>query len=99
MKLITYSFALLLIVIGVSFAILNANNVAINLYWTRLTLPLSLIIALAFVIGGVLGMLSSFIKLLRYKAEIFSLNRKVHAAEKELASIREKSQTNNDFDG
>lgn len=95
MKLITYFIALVLIVLGASFAALNASSVEINFYWSTTSMPLSLIVALAFVAGGLLGMFVCVFMLIKQKALLYSCKRKLQSVEKELINLRSIPIKNN----
>jgi putative membrane protein len=57
------------IVIGVSFAGLNADSVNFNYYIGSIDIPLSLLLALAFAVGGFLGVIASLSVIMRAKGE------------------------------
>ena len=61
MRIVTYLFLILLVVLALIFAGLNADLVSVNYYLGTKRLPLSLLILLSFVLGGLLGLLTAFI--------------------------------------
>ena len=88
MRIIAYIFLILIIILGVSFACLNAAPVSVHYYIGEHTLPLSLLMVCVFGCGALLGILSSIIPLLRLKTENFRLRKRVKAAEKEVSNLR-----------
>ena len=88
MKVVTYFIVLVLIVAGASFAALNAGSVHINFYWISRSLPLSLLLAIAFVLGGGIGILVSMFIIIKQKAQLFRCKRQLSSVEKELSSLR-----------
>ena len=77
MKIVSYLLWILVILIGVSFAGLNAQYVHFNYYFGNVELPLSLLLALGFAIGGFLGVFVSLSLIIRYKSESYHLKRQV----------------------
>lgn len=88
MRIFTYLIALALIVLGVTFACLNFNETTVNLYWVTKTLPLALLVAITFAVGGALGVFVSLFFLVRQKARYYSLSKKLSHAEKALEDTR-----------
>lgn len=97
MRIVTYFIALLLIIVGASFAALNAGDVSINFYWSSASLPLSLLLAIAFVLGGVIGMFVCAFVIIKQKAALYNHKRKLNAAEKELVNLRSLPIRNKDI--
>ncbi len=79
---------LLLVVIGIAFAVLNAEAVEFNYYFSSRQVPLSLILVLAMFSGAVLGVLASLGLIIRLKREALQLRRNAELAEKEIANLR-----------
>lgn len=79
---------LCVIVFGSTFAALNADPVAINYYFGRNVLPLSLLMVLTLSLGGLLGVCASLGMVLKIKFENRSLKRQVKLAEKEVVNLR-----------
>jgi putative membrane protein len=78
----------LLVVIGLVFAVLNADPVQLNYYFSSASIPLSLLLLLAIIIGAVLGILASASVIVSNKREIAHLRKAVDVAEKEVANLR-----------
>jgi putative membrane protein len=87
-KLIYTVIVLAVILFGIIFAILNAENVQLNYYFGSKQLPLSLAIVLSMIIGAILGVLASINLILRSRKEIARLRKASEIAEKEIANLR-----------
>ena len=88
MRVISYIFSILLIIIGVTFATLNAETVKINFYISELNLPLSLVIVLSIAIGLLIGILFGIIWYMRQRREIARLKNKLKVSETEVNNLR-----------
>lgn len=87
MKIFTYLCAVFLIVLGVSFSLLNAGTVTVNYLLGSKTLPLSFLIIICIAIGALLSLFFCMLSLLRQKATIHSLRRKHEALEKTVNTL------------
>ncbi|MBI1423173.1 MAG: DUF1049 domain-containing protein [Gammaproteobacteria bacterium] len=87
-KLIYTVFILVVILLGVIFAVLNAESVQLNYYFGSQLLPLSLAIVLSMMVGAILGVLASIKLILRSRREIVRLRKASEIAEKEIANLR-----------
>jgi putative membrane protein len=72
LSIITLTFAVLL---GGSFAILNADFVVVHYYIGTVSLPLSVVILAAWIFGIIIGLLISACKILGLKMELRRQNR------------------------
>jgi lipopolysaccharide assembly protein A len=88
MRIITYLVLLLLVLIGITFAALNASPVLINYYVGSSKLPLSLLLVLSLVLGIVLGMLISVLPYLRLHNKNRRLRQRLKVVEEELTNLR-----------
>ncbi len=88
MKLISYLFFLLVTLLGFVFAILNADPVQLNLYFTDLRSPLSLLLVFALMLGGLLGIFASLVFYLRLSLKCRTLKKRAEIAEREVESLR-----------
>ena len=84
-KLIMY---LILVIFGVSFAALNAENVALNFYFKQINLPVSVLLIISFGIGVILGFIVFYARYWRLKVEFRALKHHLSLTEKELKNIR-----------
>lgn len=80
--------ALILVIIGIVFAVLNAETVQLNYYLGSLELPLSLVLVLAMITGAILGILASLSFIIGNRRSVSKLKRSVEVAEKEIANLR-----------
>ena len=89
MKRVVYLFiAMLLIVIGISFTVLNADNVSLHYYFGSIEIPLSFILVIAMIIGAILGVAASASLFVGSRREIAKLKKAIDVAEKEVNNLR-----------
>ncbi len=88
MRCITYVFLIVLFILGLIFAGLNADLVTVNYYWGTERLPLSLLAILSFVLGGLLGLLTALIAYIKLKYVNRRLRHRLILVEKELSNLR-----------
>jgi lipopolysaccharide assembly protein A len=88
MRLISSFFLLVIIFIGVTFAILNSAPVPINYYFANKQISLSLLLTLSLGLGILLGFLFNFIYWLRMKTENMHLKSRLKITEKEIENLR-----------
>lgn len=88
MRIISYMFILVIVLFGMTFAILNSESVTINYYLGQNTLPLSLLLVLAFAFGCLIGMLIGFWLLIKSKIINHRLRQRLNLAEKEIENLR-----------
>lgn len=79
---------LILLILGLSFAVLNAGSVPLNYYLGKVELPLALVVVAALAVGAILGVLVSLGMVLRLKRQVRQLRRQVQTAEKEVTNLR-----------
>lgn len=95
MRVISYIVCLFIIILGITFACLNAEPVTINYYLGTDKQPLSLLLVLTFGIGALLGLLVGIVLCLKLKSENYRLSHRFKLAEKELANLRAMSLKEN----
>lgn len=88
MRIITYILALIILIFGITFACLNAESVSINFYVTTRSLPLSLLLAITFSFGCLLGLMATFVIYIKQKSQIYSLKQRIKTAETEITNLR-----------
>lgn len=88
MRCITYVFLIVLFILGLIFAGLNADLVSVNYYWGIKRLPLSLLAILSFILGGLLGLLTALITYVKLKYANRRLRHRLILVEKELSNLR-----------
>lgn len=88
MQIFKIIFYLLLVLIGISFAALNANSVQINLYVTKLTTPVSVLVILVLGVGVLVGYGLSLGRYWRLKMEHRRVKNQLKLTEKEIKNLR-----------
>ncbi len=86
LRLVNILLLITLIVLGLSFAVLNADPVTLNYYFGNKQIPLSMIVVVALATGAVIGVLVSMGILLRQKQQTFRLRRQLKQVEKRATS-------------
>jgi len=81
-RLFGFLLLIVLVVLGLSFAVLNADPVPLNYYFGYRDIPLSMIVVLSLAAGAVIGVLVSLGMILRLKQQAARLRRKLQRAEK-----------------
>ena len=92
MKYLGYLILIILIIIGVTFAVLNPAQIKIDYYFAQAQLSLSLVLVFAFVIGLLLGALIITLKMFRIHIVNRSLRRKVLKLEQQLTVLESKRE-------
>ena len=88
LRLVYISLTLFIIIFGIVFAVLNAENVQLNYYLGTIELPLSLVLVLAMIIGAILGIFASLSFIIGSRRSASKLKRSVEVAEKEIVNLR-----------
>ena len=88
-RLLVFLFILVVVVLGLGFAVLNAGSVQVNFYFGTLQAPLSMVVVLAVVVGALLGVLASMKMVLAQRRRAGKLQQQVQLAEQELKNLRE----------
>jgi putative membrane protein len=87
-RLLGFLLLVVLVVLGLSFAVLNAEPVPLNYYFGYREIPLSMIVVLSLAAGATIGVLVSMGMILRLKQQAARLRKKLQAAEKEADQLR-----------
>jgi len=87
-RLVGFLFLVVLVVLGLSFAVLNAQSVSLNYYFGYRDIPLSMVVVLSLAVGAVIDVLVSAGLILRMKAQTRQLRRKLRNAEKDSDQLR-----------
>ena len=80
MRIFSYIVILVLLLIGISFAALNATPVTLNYYFNTLDVSLSLLLVFSLGIGIILGFFASIPSLYSLKRENSSLKKSIKKA-------------------
>lgn len=87
-RLLLLIITLILVALGISFTVHNAEPVQLNYYFGTISGPLSLVVVLALAGGAVLGVGTSLILLLAQRRKMAGLRRKLTMCEQEIRNLR-----------
>ena len=79
---------IILIALGLSFAMLNPQPVALDFYFGQSTLPLSLALVIALAMGAFVGVLVVLGVVLRQRWQLRRVNRQIDTIQRELSELR-----------
>ena len=82
-RLLGFLSLVILVVFGLSFAVLNSQPVALNYYFGSRDIPLSMIVVGSLAAGAVTGVLVSLGTILRLKQQAGSLRRRLRTAQRD----------------
>lgn len=88
MRIITILIYLIFIILGVSFAALNAANTQVNFYFKTIDMPVAVLVAIAVGIGILVGCFLFVFKYWRIKLELYRVNHKLKLTETEIKNLR-----------
>lgn len=88
MRIISYLVLLVVMLVGLTFASLNAAPVVFNYYLGSKTIALSLLMVFTFGAGIFLGLLVSMLSWIRIKRDNFRLRLRLKTVEKEVKNLR-----------
>ncbi len=91
MRIITYLFWIFIILIGVSFAVINSHMVVIHYYIDSVNVYLPLLLLIELVIGAVLGIIAMLPAYLKMKNTGRKSRQRIKSLEQELENIRTAS--------
>lgn len=81
-------FSLILLIIGILFAVLNAEPVTLHYYFGDKNIPLSLVLISAIIVGAILGIIASAGIIIKLKRDNSKLKKLTELSEKELKNLR-----------
>ena len=87
-RLFRFVVYLVVALLALVFALLNAQPTQFNYYYGQWEIPLSLIIAIAIAVGAVLGVVASMGIVIKTKRQSTVHRRSAEIAEKELSKLR-----------
>jgi putative membrane protein len=90
-RIFSYILLFFIVLLGLSFAILNAAPVTLNYYWGSKQISLSLLLVFSVMLGALLAGFTLLFSLWRYKAENYHLKHKIKKAEQEINNLRSLS--------
>jgi putative membrane protein len=88
MRVLGISFAILLVILGVAFAALNAEPVLVKYLIGRKTLPLAVVIVIAAGMGFIIGLIIMSLRLLKLRRRNHQLQTQIKRLEKQLPSLK-----------
>lgn len=88
MRLLILFVYLVLVILCLAFAALNANPVHLSLYWTTLDLPLAFIMVVCFACGLIFGAIVFFGKFLSLSHQQHKSKKQIAILEKEIKNLR-----------
>ncbi|MBA2649899.1 MAG: LapA family protein [Legionella sp.] len=88
MRILMLIVYLLLIILGVSFAALNASSVNINFYFKTVSMPISVLMTLMLGVGVLIGFLFFIFRYWCLKVAFYKLKNQSTLREKEIKNLR-----------
>lgn len=88
MRIFSYVFLLLTMLLGITFSALNANHVLFNYYFGSKQIPLALLLVITFGVGIFTSLLVAVFSMLKLKKENYHLRSRLKIVEKELENLR-----------
>lgn len=92
MRIISYIFLTFVILLGFTFACLNAEDVNINYYIGTSLLPLSLLLVITLIVGMLIGFLLTLSWAIKSKTRLYHSRNQVKKLEHELMHIKNNQQ-------
>lgn len=88
MRVISFIIFIVIICLGITFAILNAAAVNLDYYFATVKISLSLLLVFTLAIGAIIGILVTIIPIIKLKAENRMLKHKNKQFGKEIENLR-----------
>lgn len=88
MRIISYIIAIILVIFGLTFALLNASPVTLNYYIGTTHISLSLLLVITIGIGILIGLLASLGPILKLKRTNYRLKSRLRKLEQEVINIK-----------
>ncbi len=88
MRMLSFILLLILVVLSIAFALLNAESVTLNYFVGEHTFPLSLLLFATLILGCVLSLLAQLKLLLQYRYKIHALKKKLSLSNQEINHLR-----------
>ena len=95
MRMIMMMLYLVFVLVGVSFAVLNAASVVINFYFSTISMPISVLMILMLGIGLLIGFFTASFRYWRLKSECRRLKNQLKLTEQEIKNLRIMPVTDN----
>ena len=88
MKVFSYIIILLILILGITFAVLNAMPVTVHYYIGTKQMPLSLLLVIGFVFGLFVSLIFMSFVVIRLKSRNRRLRKQLKISEKEIDNLR-----------
>ncbi len=86
-RLLGFIFLVVLVVAGISFAVLNSGNVPLNYYFGVIDTPVSLLVVLSLIVGVLISLLVSMGVILRLRHRARKLQKQIDTLRKNTAGL------------
>jgi len=87
-RILTFTILLIVALIGLGFALINADMVSLNFYFNSIQAPLSLVMVVVLAIGAIMGIIASLWVIIGLKRDMAKLRKNMKVAEEEIANLR-----------
>lgn len=87
-KIFTIVLVVLMLILALSFSVINAHHVQLNYYIGQLDIPLSLLVIVSLILGSLIGALLMFRSIIGLRLELAKSRRAVKVNEKELHQLK-----------
>jgi len=87
-RFISIFFIVVILLLVALFTSLNADPVSLNYYLDKVEQPLALILVATFVVGALIGLLSSVVVILSARREVSKLRKQIKQTEQEVLNLR-----------
>lgn len=81
-RLLGFLFLAVLVIAGISFAVLNSGNVPMNYYFGVLNTPVSVLVVVSVIAGALIGLLVSMGVILRLRHRVRKLQKQINMLRK-----------------
>lgn len=88
MRIFSYLFLLAVMLVGLTFASLNAQVITFNYYLGTKELPLSILLVLAFGVGIFLGLFGAVYSWFKARRDVVRMKSRLKVVEKEVENLR-----------
>ena len=88
MRIIVIIFYLMLVLVSISFAALNASFVKVSFYFSTISMPISVLMILMLGIGIIFGCILSIFRYWRLKSESRKIKQQLKVQEQEIKNLR-----------
>ena len=88
MRILSYILLIIIMLLGITFAALNHNDVTIHYYIGQTNLPLSILLVLSFASGCILGLIVAIGLVFKLKFKNYRLQQQLKVTEKEVENLR-----------